>query len=52
METFYQLLSTTSKSGDPYLEKLSAITRASLDQMQAIVSDHAWQAWDEKTASS
>ena len=52
METFYQLLSTTSKRGDTYLENLAAITQASRGQMYAIASDLAWQAWGEQTNNS
>jgi len=52
METFYQYLSTAHQQGDLYLERLAAITRASHDQLQALASDLAWQAWDGQTAGS
>lgn len=46
MHVFHKSLFEGSQS--PYFEALTAITRASLDQMKAISSDFSWQNWDEQ----
>lgn len=45
MQVFHKRLSAASHGQNIYLRALTAITKASADQMKAISSDMSWQHW-------
>ena len=52
MKNFYDLLFPTPRDQGEYLQTLTLITKASRLQMDAVVSDLAWQSWDAQSANT
>lgn len=47
MQVFYKKLCASSQSNAPYLQALSAITKAAQTQIQTATSEFSWQSWTE-----
>ncbi len=45
MQKFHELLCTSSKSEDRYLEMLRTIANLNLSQLTVVTSDLGWQPW-------
>jgi hypothetical protein len=47
MQAFYKKLCGSSRSKVPYLQALSAVTKATQTQIQTVASGFSWQSWIE-----
>ena len=52
MQSFYASLSSSDTLSDTYLKILADLSKINREQVNALMSDMAWQSWDAQSADT